>query len=123
MTVVAWILTVPLALLFAMAGWTKLITPRERLLAEERWGWAKGFSQLQIRTIAALEVAGAIGLVVPWLVDVAPVLTPLAAVGLAITMVGAIVVHGRRSEWASVRMNIVLLALATAVAVLRFAQL
>jgi len=68
-------------------------------------------------------VLGALGVVLPWLLDVAPVLTPLAATGLALTMLGAMVVHTRRGERPALVPNAVLLALAAAVAVLRFSQL
>ena len=70
--------------------------------------------------INALAVLGAIGLVVPAAVHVAPILVPLAAVGLALVMIGAGVVHARRKETPMVAMNAVLLVLAVFVAWGRF---
>lgn len=73
-----------------------------------------------IRGIGVVEVLGAIGLIVPPLVHILPVLAPLAAVGLALVMVGAIVTHGRRKEYPNVAVNVVLLGLALFVAWGRF---
>ena len=75
---------------------------------------------LQPQAIAKEINPGAIGLIVPPLVHILPVLTPLAALGLAVVMVGAIVVHGRRKEYPNVAVNVVLLGLALFVAWGRF---
>ena len=124
MNVVAWILSALLAVAFLGAGGSKLAAGREKLLKNPRMGWVEDFSEGQLRTIAGLEVLGALGVILPWLLDVVRVLTPLAAVGLALIMVGALVVHGRRGELKdAVPANGVLLAVAVVVAVLRFAQL
>ena len=124
MNVLAWILSGLLAVAFIGAGGMKLATSREKLLENPRMGWVKDFSNPALKTIAALEVLGGIGLVLPWLLDIARVLTPLAAVGLALTMVGALVVHARRGELKEAApANGVLLILAVAVAVIRFGQL
>jgi hypothetical protein len=63
---------------------------------------------------------GAIGLIVPPLVHIAPILTPLAASGLVLTMIGAIVTHARRGEFPNVAINVVLAIMATVVAWGRF---
>ena len=57
---------------------------------------------------------------VPAALDVVPVLVPVAALGLAAIMLGAIVVHARRKETSNVVVNVVLLALAVFVAWGRF---
>lgn len=80
--------------------------------------WAGNFSDGTVKTIGALEVLGALGLTLPALTGVAPVLVPIAAVGLALTMTGAVAVHVRRKE--TVVPPLVLGVLAVAVAVLRF---
>ena len=123
MDLVTWILSGLLAGAFLMAGGLKLATPRDTLLEDPRMAWAGDFTEGQVKAIAGLEVLGALGVVLPWLLDVAPVLTPLAATGLALTMLGAMVVHTRRGERLALVPNAVLLALAAAVAVLRFSQL
>jgi hypothetical protein len=74
-----------------------------------------------IRTIALLEVLAAFGLVFPGLTGIAQVLTPLAAVGLVVVMVGAARVHlSRGSEAQMAAMNVMLGAIAAFVAWGRF---
>ncbi len=118
MNVLLWIVAGLLALAFLGAGLTKVSQPKDKLAGT--MGWVDDFSPAAVKTIGALEVLGAIGLVLPALVDVAPVLVPVAATGLAVTMVGTIVVHLRRHEPQMVLVNVVLLVLALLVAVLRF---
>jgi uncharacterized membrane protein YphA (DoxX/SURF4 family) len=118
MDVLLWILAGVLAALFLAAGLMKVTQPREALLP--RLAWVEDFPQPVVRLIGALEVLGAIGLVLPAAVGIAPVLVPVAATGLAVTMVGAAVVHLRRHESPMVAVNLVLLALLLVVAVLRF---
>ena len=61
-------------------------------------GWVEDFSGGTVKAIGALEVLAAIGLILPWWTGIAPVLTPLAALGLAAIMVGAVITHVRRKE-------------------------
>lgn len=118
MIVVAWILQIVLAVAFLAAGGMKLARPKPALVSAGM-GYAEDFSAGAIKGIGALEVLGAIGLILPALTGVAPVLVPLAALGLAITMAGAVVVHVRRSE--PYVPPLVLGVLALVLAVLRFA--
>ncbi|MCJ7700842.1 MAG: DoxX family protein [Anaerolineales bacterium] len=68
-----------------------------------------------------LGLLGALGLILPLATGILPVLTPLAAVGLALTMVGAFLTHLRRNEIVPMGvMNVVLFAMAIFVAVFRF---
>ncbi|MFD4668294.1 DoxX family protein [Lentzea sp. NPDC058450] len=123
MNVVVWIVSGVLAALYLMAGFTKLAKPKQDLLAEPRMAWVGDFTSGQVKSIGAVEVAGALGLVLPWLTGVAPILTPIAALGLALVQVGAAITHIRRGEGATVPVNLVLCALAVFVAVARFGQL
>lgn len=124
MTVVAWILSGLLASVFLGAGLSKLLTPHEKLVATPSMAWSADFSSGQVKAIGALEVLGAIGVVLPWALDRAPVLAPLAALGLAIIMVGAALTHARRGELRQMLpINGALFLLAAAVAVIRFSQL
>ena len=77
-------------------------------------------SQARVRLIGALEMLGAIGLIVPASTGIAPVLTPIAAAGLAVMMVLAAALHIRRKEAAVVAFPAILLLLATLVAWGRF---
>ncbi|HZM74917.1 MAG TPA: DoxX family protein [Candidatus Limnocylindrales bacterium] len=119
MNVVLWIIAGALAALLIPAGIMKLTQPREKLAATGL-GWTMDFSPRSVKMIGALDALGGIGLVLPPLVGIAPVLAPIAAVGVALLMVGAMVVHGRRKEYPQVGFNIVLLILAAVVAWGRF---
>ncbi len=119
MNVVLWIAAGVLAAVFLLAGLRKLATPRETL-ASTGMGWAESWPDAGTRLLGAVEVLGAVGLVLPALVDVAPVLVPWAAVGLGLTMLGAVVVHVRRREAQPAVLTVVLLALAVLVAWGRF---
>jgi uncharacterized membrane protein YphA (DoxX/SURF4 family) len=119
MNVALWILQILLAVAFLGAGATKLLKPKEQL--GEKMGWAEDFSQPMIKFIGAAEVLGALGLILPAVTGIVPVLTPIAAVGLVLVMVGAAIAHVRRKEYpAGVIAPIVLGALALFVAVERF---
>ena len=91
------IINIVLALGFLASGLAKVSQPRAAL-AKRGMGWTDDFSVVNVKLIGTAEVVGAVGLVVPLLTGIAPVLSPIAAVCLAIIMVGAIVVHVRRSE-------------------------
>ena len=119
MNVVLWIVAGVLAAAFLGAGLMKLVQPRKRL-ADSGMGWTEDFSDGAVKGIGALEVLGALGLILPAALDVVPVLVPVAALGLAAIMLGAIVVHTRRKETSNVVANVVLLALAVFVAWGRF---
>jgi hypothetical protein len=72
------------------------------------------------RGIGTLEIAAALGLVLPAALDIAPVLTAVAASGVVLLMLGAAATHIRRSEWQMLPVNLVLAGLALFVAIERF---
>lgn len=119
MNLVLWIVSCLLAVVFLASGAMKLIQPKEKLVAS---GLAvlDDFSPGAIKAIGVLEVLAAAGLVLPAALDIAPVLVPLAAVGVVLLMVGATIVCLRRRETRTVVVNLVLLALAGLVAWGRF---
>ncbi|MFG3341925.1 DoxX family protein [Glycomyces sp. NPDC048151] len=120
MNLVLWVLAGLLAAFFLFAGFTKLAQSKEKLLGSPNMAWAADFPPGLIKLIGALEVLAAVGLVLPAVLGTAVVLVPLAATGLALLMIGAAVVHGRRKEGQAVLTNIVLLAFAAVVAWGRF---
>jgi uncharacterized membrane protein len=65
------------------------------------------------------EIAGGLGLILPTLTGIRPQLTPLAAMGLALVMVGAVVYHAGRGEGQNIVVNLVLAALLALVAWVR----
>ena len=119
MNVFLWIVAGLLAVAFLGAGAMKLSQPKAKLSASGM-PWVDDFSAGQVKTIGALEVLAAIGLIGPPLTGIAPVLAPLAAVGLVLTMIGAAVLHARRGETQGIVVNAVLLILAAVVAWGRF---
>ncbi len=120
MNVFLWILAGVLAAFFLAAGANKLAQSHTKLLANPSMKWVEDFSPGTIKLIGAAEVLGAIGLILPAVLDIAPILTPLAAVGLAVIMVGAIITHGRRKENQAIIINAVILVLAVVLAIFRF---
>jgi uncharacterized membrane protein YphA (DoxX/SURF4 family) len=91
MNVLLWIIQVLLALLFLFAGGTKLVLPLETLAEMSRQSGLTPLPGLFVRCLGVVEVLGALGLTLPGLLRIRPGLTPLAAVGLVIIMVGATV--------------------------------
>ncbi|GAB2979513.1 DoxX family protein [Saccharothrix stipae] len=114
MNVFLWILQAVLATAFGLAGLAKALQPKEKL--RTTMPWVDDFTPTRVRLIGVVEVLGALGLVLPAVTGVAPVLTPPAAIGLAVTMLGAVVVHARRRESPAIAVNVVLLVLAAVVA-------
>lgn len=83
MNILLWIVQVLLALLFLFGGGVKLIKPVDEMAQ------LTGMSGLFLRFIGVCEVLGALGLILPGLLRIRPGLTPLAAAGLTIIMIGA----------------------------------
>ena len=81
-----WIVQGLLALMFLFAGGMKLVTPLEELTAQ------MPLPGSFVQFIGVAEVLGALGLILPGLLRIRPGLTPLAAAGLAIIMIGATLV-------------------------------
>lgn len=119
MNIVLWIIAGLLAFAFLAVGLMKLSQSKEKLAASGM-PYVEDFSAGTIKLIGALEVLAAIGLILPAVLDIAPVLVPLAALGLVVLMVGAAVVHARRKESQNIVLNVILLALAAVVAWGRF---
>jgi hypothetical protein len=117
--VVLWIVAGVLAAAFLGAGLMKLGQPKKKL-ADSGMGWTEDFSDGAVKGIGALEVLGALGLILPAVFDIATVLVPIAATGLALLMLGAAATHARRKENQMIVANVVLLALAVFVAWGRF---
>jgi uncharacterized membrane protein YphA (DoxX/SURF4 family) len=108
-----------LALTFLVAGGMKLVRPRLQLQAQ--LPFVEEFTDGQVKSIGSLEVLAAIGLILPSVLRVAPLLSAAAAVGLVLLMIGAIATHVRRGEVKpQLSINVVLLALALFVAWARF---
>jgi DoxX-like protein len=86
MTKALWVVQGLLALLFLFAGGMKLILPLEQMTGPVP------IPGLLLRFIGVVEVLGALGLILPGLLGIRPGLTPVAAAGLVIVMIGATVI-------------------------------
>ena len=114
MNTALWMAAGVLAVAFVATGLMKLT--QSKAVLTTKVGWVEDYSPAQIKAIGAVEILGAMGLIVPGLLGVATALVPLAALGLALIMVGAAVTHIRRGERALLVLNLVLFALAVFVA-------
>ena len=110
-----WSAQIILAIVFALAGGMKVSTP-----AAELAKMAPGFPLAFLRFIGIAELAGSIGIILPALTRIAPVLTPLASFGLVLVMASAGVLHLVRGQFGEVAVVVVLGALAYFVAWGRF---
>lgn len=119
MNIALWIAQGLLALAFAAAGFVK--TTGSELSLSKKMPWTNDFSMRQIKTIGTLEMLGAFGVIVPRVTGILPILTPMAATGLACVMVGAAFTHIRREEYFMLSINVPLFMLAAFVAYGRFA--
>jgi hypothetical protein len=119
MNIALWIIAALLAVAFLASGAMKLTRPKEKLAASGM-GWAEDFSAGAVKAIGTLEVLAAVGLILPAALDIAPVLVPLAALGLLLLMLGASITHLRRHEAQGRVVTLVLLAVAAVVVWGRF---
>ena len=116
MIVALWICALALAAVYLATGITKLRTPVGTLAA--RMPWVGDFSATQVKAIGAVEVVGALGVILPLVTGIAPAITAAAALGLLVLQAAAIAVHVRRGETRRLAVNVVLALLAVVVAVL-----
>ena len=118
MDIAVWVVSWVLAVGFVVGGVLRVVLAPAQL---ERfgWGWAKDIPRL-VKVVGVFEVAGGLGLVLPVLTGVLPILTPIAACALALVMALAVGFHVRRRDWRSMPVNIVFFALCVFVAVARF---
>ncbi|MFC7529746.1 DoxX family protein [Actinoplanes sp. GCM10030250] len=111
-----WILAALLAVFYLYAGGKKLIQTREQL--QPMMGWVDRVPMPVVRTIGALEVAGAAGLILPPLTGIAPALAVAAAIGLSLIQVGGTALHLSRNESRVIGLNLTLLLASTTAAYL-----
>jgi uncharacterized membrane protein YphA (DoxX/SURF4 family) len=110
MNTTLWIVQIVLALVFVLTGGLKLVLPLDKMA--ERMGHENGMPPAVMRIIGLLEVMGAIGVVLPVWTGILPWLTPLAAAGLVLTMVGAAFENVRLKHFPMIALNFVLAVLA-----------
>jgi uncharacterized membrane protein YphA (DoxX/SURF4 family) len=98
-----------LTAVFLYFGFSKIVMPIEQI--EKKVSWARDYHPARIKLFGVLEVVGAAGLILPTVLNFFPILTPIAATGLAMVMAGSAVVHLRRDELKMIVLNIFIIFL------------
>jgi hypothetical protein len=121
MNVALWIVAGLLAVVL-LGSSAKIFVPKEKMagMLGEGSRWVEDFSPGALKAIGVLELLGAVGLILPAALDIAPVLVPLAASGAALLFVGAVIMRLCRGERATILGDLVYLAMALFVAWGRF---
>jgi hypothetical protein len=120
MNVALWIAAGVLASALLVST-SKMFVPRERLAAIGAAAeWVMDYSPTALRAIGVLEILGAVGLILPAVLDIAPILVPVTAVCVALLFIGAVLMRLRRGERRTILPDLFYLALAIFVAWGRF---
>lgn len=117
MNTALWIVQGLLGAMFIMAGLMKATQPKEKLA---KMTWTSRWSAGMIKFIGVAELLIGLGLILPQLTGILPVLTPIAAAALCVVMLLAAADHYKAKEMKEVGVNIFILALAAFVAYGRF---
>lgn len=122
MNTALWIITGLLAAAYLVGGMSQILLSKEKYRSFGRsQHWVDDFSPGHIKAIGTIKVIGALGLILPAVFHITPVLVPLAACGLMLVMAGAATTRFRRSEWGYLVGDLVYLLLFAFVAWGRFA--
>ncbi len=114
MNIVLWVLQIFLALVFLSTGALKAFQ-YER--AKARLPWVASAPRGFVTFVGLVEILGAIGLILPALTGIFPILTPLAALGLGLVMLTASGFNFSHAEYKTIALNLVLLVMAVVVVV------
>jgi hypothetical protein len=109
-----WIIAGLLVVFYLYAGGKKVAQSQEQL--QPMMGWVDRIPMPLVRTIGALEILGAVGLILPPLTGITVWLAVAAAIGFVLLQIGGIVVHLSRGEARLIGLNIALLAAAAVTA-------
>jgi hypothetical protein len=111
-----WIAAGLLAAVALAGGITKTFVPKAKLAASHGGEWTAGASVGLVKTLGVLELLAAVGLILPAVVNVAPVMVPITAICWVLLMVGAMVTHARLGQPGLAMLNLAYLALAAFIA-------
>lgn len=120
MNTLLWCCQVLLAVEFGYSGICKTTLSEAVLVYKKGQTGVEGLPMAFTRGIGIVEILGAIGIILPWALKIAPVLTPVTAVGFAVIMVCAAPIHYRRGEPRNVLVNVVTLVICIFTAYGRF---
>jgi hypothetical protein len=116
MNLALWIAAGLLAAVALLGGITKTFVPKDKLAAHDGGRWTRNASTGFIKTLGVLELLAAVGLVLPAVVGIAPVMVAVTALCWVLLMVGAMITHGRFGQYKLVLVNVAYLAIAAFVA-------
>lgn len=122
MNIALWIGQVALAGIFALSGTLKSTQSRDRMIETGQTA-AKIVPLPFMRVAGVSELAGVLGVILPWATGIARVLTPVAAAGFAVVMVFAATIHSRLREPRAIATNAGIFVVAVLVSWGRFADL
>lgn len=118
MNIFIWILQGISAFIFMFSGINKSIYSEKTLVSKGQTG-VEGLPLTLIRFIGITEILGAVGLVLPFLLNIYPNLTSISAICLGLIMIPAGIIHYKRKEYKNVIVNIVILIGCLAIAYFR----
>jgi|SRR5579871_1388640 len=118
MNIILWVIQGLLSAFFIMPGYGKITGSKEQHVAD---GHLKpNNSIIPIRILGVLELLGCIGIIVPWLTGILPILTPITAVCFCLIMLAGMFVHTKKKEFNMLPMLIAVFALSATVVYYRF---
>jgi len=120
MDLALWIAAGLLALVALTGGVSKAFVPREKLAAAPGGEWTAAATPGFVKSLGTLELLAALGLILPAVTGIAPVLVPVTAVCWVLLMVGAMITHVRHGSAGFAVLNLAYLAVAAFVAWGRF---
>jgi hypothetical protein len=120
MNLTLWVTAGLLSAIFMVAAISKLTTSKKALAAAPGGAWVDDFSPGAVKALGTLDLLGAVGLILPAAFDVAPVLVPVAAVGVVSLMVGAVIMRLRHGGANAIVLDLTYLVIAGFVAWGRF---
>ncbi|MFE9577701.1 DoxX family protein [Nocardia sp. NPDC006044] len=120
MNVALWVAAGLLAAIALAGGITKTVVPKAKLAAAAGGEWTGRAPAGFIKALGVLEILAAAGLILPAVLDIAPVMVPVTAACWIVLMIGAMLTHLRDDGWKFALVNLVYLALAVFVAWGRF---
>ena len=121
MNLALWIVAGLLAAQNFVGAGAKLFIPKDKFARMfSNWEWAEDFTPGTFKFIGVVEALGAVGLILPAVLGIAPILVPIAASGMALYMSGAATTRLRRGEYPAMAGDLVVLALCAFVAWGRF---
>ena len=111
-----WIAAGLLAAVALVGGISKTFVPKAKLAAAHGGEWTAGASVGFVKTLGVLELLAAVGLTLPAIVDIAPVIVPITAVCWVLLMIGAMITHARLGQPRLALLNVAYLAVAAFIA-------